>query len=285
MRLTALAMAAAMAGAAGAQPVSYERLVNALSEQRNWLTYWGDYTAGCGTGNSNRSTPATVKDLRVEWMFQTGQTGAFETVPIVVDGVMYITAGNGVAFALDARSGRRLWEYKHAFPTGEKANGVNRGFAILGDRLFMVTPDAHLVALEAKTGRLVWESEMAPLHQGPVHGHARAFGGEEQDYLRHFRRGVRDPGLRRCLRCRNRQARLAFLGRSRQGRAGRRYLAGRFLAARRRVHLDDGHLRPEAEHALLGHRESRPGTSMARTAWATTCTPIRWWRSIRTRAK
>lgn len=154
-----------LAGLAAAQPVSYERLVNARSEQQNWLTYWGDYSAVRHRELTQIHT-GNVKDLRVEWIFQTGQTGAFETVPLVVDGIMYITAGNGVAFALDARSGRQLWQYKHAFPPGEKATGVNRGFAILGDRLFMVTPDAHVVALEARTGRLIWETEMAEYRKG-----------------------------------------------------------------------------------------------------------------------
>src|SRR6476660_1998611 len=99
-----LALAATLWG----QPVPYERLVNALKEQQNWLTYWGDYSAvrhrelkQINTGN--------VKDLRVDWIFHTGQTGAFETTPLVVDGIMYITGGDGNAYALDARNGRKLW--------------------------------------------------------------------------------------------------------------------------------------------------------------------------------
>ncbi len=155
----------ALSDLAEAGAVTYDRIVNASNEQQNWLTYWGDYT-GVRHRSLKQIHTGNVKDLRVEWMFQTGQTGSFETVPLVVDGVMYITAGNGVAFALDARSGRQLWQYKHAFPPGEKAGGVNRGFAILGDRLFMVTPDAHVVALEARTGRLVWETEMAAYTKG-----------------------------------------------------------------------------------------------------------------------
>ncbi len=154
-----------LAASAAAQPVGYERIVKALGEQQNWLTYWGDYGAVRHRDLKQINT-GNVRDLRVEWMYQTGQTGAFETVPLVVDGIMYGTAGNGVAFALDARSGRQIWQYKHAFPPGEKAAGVNRGFAILGDRLFMVTFDAHVVALEAKTGRLIWETEMAPYKKG-----------------------------------------------------------------------------------------------------------------------
>src|SRR5437660_219298 len=120
--------------------VTYNRIVNALKEQQNWLTYWGDYSAVRHRDLKQINT-ANVKDLRVEWMFQTGQTGAFEVVPLVVDGIMYFTGGNGTAFAVDARSGRQLWQYKHAFPAGHKASGVNRGKARLRDGLLMGTPD------------------------------------------------------------------------------------------------------------------------------------------------
>jgi alcohol dehydrogenase (cytochrome c) len=166
MRIAAMgALTLAALTPAFAQNVTYDRLVNAIKEPQNWLTYWGDYGA-VRHRDLRQIHTANVKDLRVEWMFQTGQTGAFETVPLVVDGVMYLTGGNGTAFALDARSGRQLWAYKHAFPPGEKASGVNRGLAILGDRVFMATPDAHVVALESKTGRLIWEIEMAPYNKG-----------------------------------------------------------------------------------------------------------------------
>ncbi|MGI8989799.1 MAG: PQQ-dependent dehydrogenase, methanol/ethanol family [Bryobacteraceae bacterium] len=146
--------------------VSYDRLVNALKEQRNWLTYWGDYSAVRHRDLKQIDT-STVKNLRLEWLFQTGETGAFETVPLVVDGIMYFTAPHGIAFAVDARSGRQLWQYKHAFPPDRKvAGGVNRGLAVLGDRLFMVTPDSNVVALDSKTGRLLWQAEMSPWKPG-----------------------------------------------------------------------------------------------------------------------
>lgn len=148
-----------------AQNVTYDRLVHALNEQQNWLTYWGDYT-GIRHRDLNQINTSNVKDLRVDWIYQTGQAGSFEAMPLVVDGVMYLTGGNGYAYALDARSGRQLWLYKHAFPPGRKASGVNRGFAILGNRLFMVTPDANVVALDARTGHLLWQAEMAPFNNG-----------------------------------------------------------------------------------------------------------------------
>jgi alcohol dehydrogenase (cytochrome c) len=146
--------------------VIYERLVNALRDPANWLTYWGDYTAVRHRDLKHIHT-GNVKNLRAEWMFQTGVPGGgFETVPLVVDGVMYFTAGEGHAFALDARSGRQLWHYKHAFPPGRRAAGVNRGFAMLGNLLYMVTIDSNLVALDARTGRPVWQTEIVPYKAG-----------------------------------------------------------------------------------------------------------------------
>jgi alcohol dehydrogenase (cytochrome c) len=147
--------------AVSAQNVTYDRLVNALKEQQNWLTYWGDYSAVRHRDLTQINT-ANVKNLRVEWIHQTGESGSNETVPLVVDGVMYLTAGNGIAEALDAQTGRQLWRYKYAVPAGHGANGVNRGLAILGNSVFLVTPDSHLQALDARTGRLRWSAEMAP---------------------------------------------------------------------------------------------------------------------------
>src|SRR5262249_59932242 len=96
MKRTLLLLFAA-ASALPAQ-VTYDRLVNALREPQNWLTYWGDYSAVRHRDLKQINT-ANVKDLRVEWIFQTGQTGAFEVVPLVGDGILYLTGGNGPAFA------------------------------------------------------------------------------------------------------------------------------------------------------------------------------------------
>jgi alcohol dehydrogenase (cytochrome c) len=156
-----------LAASAAAQNVSSERLVNALSEQKNWLTYFGDYS-GRRHRDLAQINASNVKDLRADWIFQTGQPGEFQATPLVVDGVMYFTAANGVAFAIDARSGRQLWKYSYPMPKGELlANGtVNRGFAILGNRLFMATPDAHLLALDARTGQLLWNTEIEDNKKG-----------------------------------------------------------------------------------------------------------------------
>ncbi len=153
-------------GALQAQ-VTYERLVGAQAEPQNWLTYWGDYSA-VRYRDLKQIDTANVRDLKLEWIFQTGEPGRFQTVPLVDDGVMYLTAAGGHGFAIDARSGRELWHYKYPMPANAKlcCGTQNRGFAMLGDRLFMVTPHAHIIALDRKNGTLLWDSEMAPPDTG-----------------------------------------------------------------------------------------------------------------------
>jgi alcohol dehydrogenase (cytochrome c) len=160
-----------IAGAGLAQessgPVTADRLANALKEPQNWLTYWGDYS-GVRHRDLKQINTSNVKDLRLEWMFQTGQRGGFETVPLVVDGVMYLTGGEGLAYAVDAKSGRELWQYKYPITHDMKlcCGTVNRGLAMLDGRLFMATPDAHVVALDMRNGKLLWDAEMADYKQG-----------------------------------------------------------------------------------------------------------------------
>ncbi len=159
MRICGLFLAAAPLLAQG---LTEQRIVKALDEQQNWLTYFGDYS-GRRHRDLKQIHTGNVAQLRPEWIFQTGQAGEFQATPLVVDGIMYFTSANAVAFAIDAKTGRQLWKYSYPLPKGELLpNGsVNRGFAMLGDRLFMTTPDAHVVALDARTGDLLWDTEMA----------------------------------------------------------------------------------------------------------------------------
>ena len=102
--------------------VTPERLDNALKEQQNWLTYWGDYT-GVHHRDLKQIDTENVKNLRVEWIYQTGETGSNETTPLVVDGVMYLTAGRGIAMPLSMPStGRRALA---ATNTNRRPNGRN----------------------------------------------------------------------------------------------------------------------------------------------------------------
>ncbi|MGD0181828.1 MAG: PQQ-binding-like beta-propeller repeat protein, partial [Terriglobales bacterium] len=135
--------------------VTFERLLNSSSEPQNWLTYSGDY-AGNRFSPLDRVNTANVHSLTAKWVYQTAATGKFETTPLVVDGILYATAQDDRAFALDARTGRPIWLYQHQLPSDIRpcCGRVNRGLAILGDKVFLGTLDAHVIALDAKTGNV-----------------------------------------------------------------------------------------------------------------------------------
>jgi len=137
--------------------VSYERIRNAEKEPQNWLTYSGNYN-GQRFSALDQINTSNVKNLVPKWVFQSAALGKWETTPLVVDGILYGTAQDDRAFALDARTGRPIWEYQYTFPSDIRpcCGRVNRGFAILGDKLFFATLDAHVVALDAKTGAVIW---------------------------------------------------------------------------------------------------------------------------------
>jgi alcohol dehydrogenase (cytochrome c) len=142
--------------------VSYERLKNAKQEPHNWLTYSGDY-AGQRYSALEQINRRNVNDLRVQWIFQTGLAGPFESTPLVVDGIMYVTALNNRVYALDAVTGRLIWRYERSLPERISlcCGRINRGVAALGSKIFLATLDAHVIALDAKTGNVVWEVKAA----------------------------------------------------------------------------------------------------------------------------
>jgi alcohol dehydrogenase (cytochrome c) len=146
--------------------ITYDRIRNAQSEPQNWITYWGDY-AGRHYSGLKEITPQNAAQLRSEWAFQFGGP-TNETTPIVVDGIMYVTGPLNDAAALDARTGRVIWRYTRRLPNVAAHCTVmtNRGFAILGDRLYLATLDMRLVALDAKTGNVIWEREVDDYTKG-----------------------------------------------------------------------------------------------------------------------
>lgn len=155
LRITLLFLAA---HAALAQ-VSNQDLLNPPPE--NWLTYGGAYDSQRHT-KLDEITPENVKSLQAAWIFPITSTNRLQTVPLVVDGVMYVSAPNEV-YALDARSGREIWRYR-------RANGINRGpnrgVAVFGNLVYVGTPDAYLVALDARTGTVAWETQIAKAGDG-----------------------------------------------------------------------------------------------------------------------
>jgi alcohol dehydrogenase (cytochrome c) len=150
-----------------AQGISSKDLLDGLSNPSRWLTYSGDYS-GRRHSPLREITPANVGRLAAQWAFQTGVAGKFEATPIVVDGVLYISGPQNHAWAIDGRTGRQIWHYQRPVPDGLDAccGLVNRGLAIYQDRLFMATLDAHLVALDLKSGKVIWDTEIADYRQG-----------------------------------------------------------------------------------------------------------------------
>ncbi len=109
-----------------------------------------------------------VARLKPAFQFQTAVLESMETAPIVVDGVMYVTTSYNHVYALDAVTGKEFWHYKHKLgPVTTYCCGPNnRGVAVLGDRLYMGTLDSKLVSLEAKTGKLLWSSQVGEPEDG-----------------------------------------------------------------------------------------------------------------------
>ncbi|PYV07927.1 MAG: hypothetical protein DMG07_27205 [Acidobacteria bacterium] len=147
--------------------ITFTRLKQASAEPHNWLTYWGNYR-GTHASEISSITPSNVGALRGAWAYQFGGTG-IETSPIVVDGLMFVTGPLDDAAALDARTGRAVWRYRHRVPNDVHSSCTvmtNRGLAVLGDRLYLGTLDTYLVALDAKTGAKIWEVPVDDYRKG-----------------------------------------------------------------------------------------------------------------------
>lgn len=157
--------------AAAAIPVvksaSAEDLVEAQDDTSDWLTYSGTYSGERHTQLSliNRDN---VRSLHVAWVRQLpSKPPRLESSPIVRSGVMYVTALPAEVYALDAATGRVLWHYSHAISSRlAVCYQANRGVAILGNKLFFATMDAHLIALNAESGALIWDVTVAESGNG-----------------------------------------------------------------------------------------------------------------------
>jgi alcohol dehydrogenase (cytochrome c) len=128
----------------------------------SWPSYHGDYT-GKRHSPLTQITPQNVSTLGLAWAFQTGQTASIKSSPLLVNGVIYFTLPDHV-WAVDARTGRQIWHY-----TYKQNNGLHlgqRGVAMYKDSIFSMTPDAHLVSLDAKTGKLRWDVVVGDIEKG-----------------------------------------------------------------------------------------------------------------------
>jgi alcohol dehydrogenase (cytochrome c) len=145
-----------------AQNVTYDQILHSASHPQNWITYGGNY-ASQRFSELKQINTENVSNLKMQWVYQLRQSGIFESSPIVVDGMMYVTEPPTTVTALDVRTGRPVWRWTAKLPQHLLTIGLfptNRGVAILGDTVYVATIDAHLVALDAKTGAERWSVEI-----------------------------------------------------------------------------------------------------------------------------
>jgi PQQ-dependent dehydrogenase (methanol/ethanol family) len=149
--------------------VTWDRLRNSKAEPQNWLMYWGDIQ-GTHYSPLAQITPANAKTLQGAWAMPVPGATTLETSPVVVDGVMYVTSSGDplTVLALDARTGRQIWRYARPQKVTNpyQINPYNRGVSVLGNRVFVGSLDAALVALDARTGLPLWETQVADTMEG-----------------------------------------------------------------------------------------------------------------------
>src|SRR5678816_2668468 len=147
--------------------VTTAMLEGAGGDAKNWIHPNGSYAQTRYYPGTQINT-ANVGKLRPAFVFQTAVLESMETAPIVVNGVMFLTTSFNHVYAINAATGEEYWHYKHKMgPITTFCCGPNnRGVAIEGDRIFMGTLDAKLVALDAKTGKLLWETQIADPEKG-----------------------------------------------------------------------------------------------------------------------
>jgi alcohol dehydrogenase (cytochrome c) len=166
LSLAALAIAQgpgpAPAKQASVSDVPFSRLLKSNQEPQNWMTYGGNLSSQRHSG-LKQITTGNAKDLELKWVFQAKSLEKHEATPLVVDGVMYSIQSPNDIIALDAVTGKTIWTYGHRVAQGTKnpcCGNLTRGVAIGKDKLFLATLDARLIAVNAKTGKEVWNIEV-----------------------------------------------------------------------------------------------------------------------------
>lgn len=167
--VAALGALVALSPSAFSEPVTAQRLLNADKEPGNWLSFYGNYQ-GWRYSPLKQVDTSNVGRLSVKWTFLPGPEEAFQAVPIVVDGNMYLISPQHSVFALDATNGKLLWRYTHKFPEKMPAKfwggGKHRGVAVTGEKILMTTNDGKVLALDRQNGKVLWENQAADVLQG-----------------------------------------------------------------------------------------------------------------------
>ena len=145
---------------AAAQGLDPSILLNPPAD--SWPTYHGDYS-GRRHSKLKQITPDNVNQLTLAWAFQTNQPSEIKASPILVNGTIYVTTPDNL-WAIDARTARQLWRY--TYPTNQGFHIGHRGAAVYKDTVYLTTPDAHLVALDARDGKVKWTVQIADARRG-----------------------------------------------------------------------------------------------------------------------
>ena len=147
--------------------LSSARLTQADREPQNWLTYWGSYRSE-HFSELKQIDRHNVSQLQARWAMPMPGQSPLEATPLVVDGVMYVSGPPGDVYALDARSGLQIWKFHREQERVNpfQVNPYNRGVAVLGNRVFVATLDDSLIALDARSGGVLWEQRIADTMEG-----------------------------------------------------------------------------------------------------------------------
>jgi len=144
--------------------VTDEMLLSAQEDPNNWLMAPGNYT-GNRFSKLGQINTANVSGLVPKWIFSLGTLDAQNTTPVIHNGVMYVTASHGRTYALNAANGQEIWRYFHQLPEGVAGKMCcdigNRGVALYGDKVYVATPDSHVVALNKSDGSVAWDVTIA----------------------------------------------------------------------------------------------------------------------------
>jgi alcohol dehydrogenase (cytochrome c) len=155
-----LALVLGVGGSAAAQGPDHATLLNPGSD--SWPLYHGDYT-GQRHSKLTQITPQNVHNLSLAWAFQTGSQAGLKSSPLLIDGVLYFTVPDHV-WAVDARSGHMVWHY--TYPSNKGLHIGQRGVGAYKGWIYFLSPDGHLVSLDAKTGAVRWNIEVADVAKG-----------------------------------------------------------------------------------------------------------------------
>jgi len=238
-----------------------QALLNADSDQDNWLLHGRTY-------DNQRFSPLTqitrdnVKRLAIKTIIHTGQINSTEVTPLVVDGIMYLSTPNDHVQAYDAVSGELKWSYNPVLGYTDNCCGPqSRGVAVAYGKVFVAQLDGHVVALDAKTGAVVWKSVIADTIPAPSHYYAftmapQVFNGM---VVVGNSRGISDPRLCPGFGRQHRQIDLAFLHHRRAESAWRQDMERGQLEIWRQLGVEHAGDRSQKQSGVVRHRQSQSG--------------------------